>query len=203
MQSPSKTPKLLIIITACLYLPLFESGHAGTLWGLNWQSPAFMDQLSHYLRLIKLICVTVSIYLVMNQIEVIRHTLTNTFVRNGFIATSYIAALLQIPLLCLGIFWNGIFPSSSDYLHQEKAFEQRAIYVHTSDPGAMGKAYHHFYLKCPLAFNRYKLTYITQMDWMGLYDFYLSRNKLVIDNKDKNGSIHRIDLSPFNCQANS
>ena len=114
---------ITLIIMACLYIPFAESWFAGTLWGLNWQSPAFMDQVGNYLRIIKLGGIFVGITLLYRNISVIRVKFANPLVSNFFIYSSYLLALIQIPLLCLGILFNSILSSDLDYMHTEKTFK--------------------------------------------------------------------------------
>ena len=55
--------------------------------------------------------------------------------------------------------------------------------MHTADPGAIAKAYHHFYIKCPKAFGRYGLIHILTTDWMREFDFIVENNALIIEEK--------------------
>ena len=185
----------------CLYLPFIESGFGGTLWGLNWKSPMFMNQLSDKLRLLKLILVTLAVALLVIKREKIKDTFNNTIIRNIFIVSGYLVAAVQIPLLCLGILFEGISSSNLDYLHKEKNFNGRSIYVYTADPGAMGTAYHYFYLKCQLPLNRYELKLIKKTGWMYEYDFEVRGNNLIITDKSEEGKTHLFDITNFTCNA--
>ncbi|QDP02348.1 hypothetical protein FNC98_13935 [Thalassotalea sp. PS06] len=75
-------------------------------------------------------------------------------------------ATLQIIMLTLGILFLTASDSDLRYIHQEQSVDEHTIYIHTADPGAMAKAYHYVYLKCPLPFNRYALHTIGRLNWM-------------------------------------
>jgi hypothetical protein len=196
-----KAPLVIFIIMVCLYLPFIESGFGGILWGLNWKSPMFMDQLSDKLRLLKLILVTLAVALLVIKREKIKDTFNNTTIRNSFIVSGYLVAAVQIILLCLGILFAGVSSSNLDYLHKEKTFIDRPIYVHTADPGAMGKAYHYFYLKCQLPLNRYELKLIKKMGWMYEYGFDVRENNLIVTDKSEKGQTHVFDVTNFTCNV--
>lgn len=194
-----KSPILLLVIAACLVLPFLESWFAGTLWGLNWNTPVFMDQLRDHLRVFKLGLVTLSVFLLFTKYTVIGNTIQKAFYRRLFVILASVLAIVQVPLLLLGIMFEGMSSSNLDYIHKEKSYAERSIYVYTADPGAMGKAYHYFYLKCPLPFNRYELTEITKTNWMYEYTFEVIDNELIIEDKSENGEIKKIDISSFYC----
>ena len=194
-----KSPTLLIAIAACLILPFLESWFAGTLWGLNWNSPVFMDQLRDHLRIFKLALIAISIYLLFTKYSVIGNTIQKALYRRTFVVLASVLAIVQVPLLLLGIMLEGMSSSNLDYIHKEKSYAERSIYVYTADPGAMGKAYHYFYLKCPLPFNRYELTEITKTNWMYEYTFEVIDNELIIEDKSENGEIKKFDISSFYC----
>lgn len=194
-----KSPTLIIVIAACIVLPFLESWHVSTLWGVNWISPAFMDQLSNYLRVTKLILICFALYLLIGKRKVISKSIENAIVRKIFAVTAFLLALVQIPLLCLGILVEGIFFSDLDYLHKEKNYQNRSIYVYTADPGAMGTAYHYFFLKCPLPLNRYELRRITRTNWMRKFSFAVVGNELLIEDKGEGGTTQTIDITGFKC----
>lgn len=190
---------LLIVISACLILPFLESWFAGTLWGLNWESPVFMAQLRERLRVIKLILIAFSIFILTTKYTVISNVIQKAFYRIAFIISAGVLAIVQVPLLLLGIVFESAFSANLDDIHREKNYSNRTIYVYTADPGAMGKAYHYFYLKCPLPLNRYELTEITTTDWMYEYSFDVIDNELIIEDKSKNGKTEKFDISSFQC----
>ena len=129
----------------------------------------------------------------------IRATMENIKTRRPFIAIVWGLALIQFPFLWLGILVEGIMSSDPEYLHKEKQYSDRSIYVNTFDPGAMGKAYHYFYLKCPRSLNRYDLTHIKTTNWMYEFSFDVVENELIIDDKSHGGTITKIDISDFTC----
>ena len=102
-------------------------------------------------------------------------------------------------MLCLGLLFDGVLSSNLSYIHKERNYQDRSIYVYTADPGAMGTAYHYFYLKCHLPLNRYELTQITKTNWMREYSFEVIDDELIIDDKSEEGSVQKIDLSTFKC----
>ncbi|MBU2969866.1 hypothetical protein KO527_10955 [Pseudoalteromonas sp. C2R02] len=194
---------IIFIIMMCLYLPFIESWFGETLWGLNWQSPMLMYQWRDNVRIVKIILVILAIALLSIKREVIRETLNNTIIKNAFLVSSYVVAAVQIPLLFLGIFFEGISSSDLSYIHKEKTFNNRTVYVYTADPGAMGKAYHYFYLKCPLPLNRFELKDIKKIGWMYEYDFEVQENNLIVIDKSEEGKLHSFDISNFTCDNQS
>jgi len=184
-----------------IYLPFIESCHGGTLWGLNWQSPMLMYQWGDNLRIVKFILVILAIALLSIKRELIRETLKNAVIRNIFIITGYLVAVVQILLLCLGILFEGFSSSDLNYIHKEETFNSRSIYVYTADSGAMGKAYHYFYLKCSLPLNRYELKQIQKMDWIHEYDFDVQGNNLIVIDKSEEGKLHTFEISNFTCNT--
>ena len=194
-------PTALIVIALCLYLPFIESWFSATLWGLNWDSPVLMAQLNSKLKLVKLIFIVIGVALLITKNKSISDTFNNTIIKYVFLVSSYLVAAIQIPLLCLGILFHSNSSSNLDYLHQEKTFNNRSIYVYTADPGAMGRAYHYFYLKCQLAFNRYDLKLIKKMDWMYDYSFEVKGNNLVVTNQSEENKSHVFDITNFTCHA--
>jgi len=200
-QKIKKSPSIIFIITVCLYLPFIESWFGGTLWGLNWESPVFMAQLGDKLRLFKLFLVILGVALLIIKYKNIRDTINQTNFNNVFIVSGYLIAAVQIPLLCLGLLLEGVSSSNLNYLHKEKAFNGRSIYVYTADPGAMGKAYHYFYLKCQRPLNRYELKLIKKTGWMYEFSFEVQENNLIITDKSENGNAHVFDITNFTCNT--
>jgi len=194
-------PSILFVIIACLYLPLFESWFGGTLWGLNWKSPMFMDQLGDQLRLLKLIMVILAIALIIIKSEKIKATISSKMIRNVFIISGYILAVVQLPFLLLGVMFAGASSSELNYLHKEQTFNNRSIYVNTVNPGATGKAYHYFYLKCQLPLNRYELKQIKKMDWMREYSFEVKGNDLIVTDKSTEDTSHNFNVTNFSCNT--
>lgn len=76
-------------------------------------------------------------------------------------------ALIQIAIGLIGVLIDATLVTNRDYFHKEFEIENNTIYVFTADPGAMGTAYHYFYLKCPLPLNRYELKFIEKANWVG------------------------------------
>lgn len=200
-QKIKKAPKVIFIITLCLYLPFIESWFFATLWGLNWESPVVMAKLGDKLRLLKLFLVILGVVLLITQYKSIRDTINNTIVKNAFLVSGYLVAAVQIPLLCVSLYFDGISPSKLDYLHKEKTFNDRSIYVYTANPGPAGTAYHYFYLKCRLPLNRYELKLIKKMGWMREYGYEVQGNNLIVADKSEEGKFHIFDITNFSCNA--
>ncbi len=192
---------IILIIVACLYVPFYESYSRSTLWGLNWYSPQFMDQLGGYLLPVKLLLVIIGLVLLYNNIRPIKEVLGDGFISAFFVYSSYSIATIQILFLCLGLLFSSISLSDPNYLHKEKLFDNYSIYVYTADPGAMGKAYHYFYLKCSLPLNRYELKLIKKMGWMYEYGFEVLGSNLIVTDKNKEGKTHTFDVRNFSCNV--
>lgn len=199
MQITKRFTVVMILIAICLYIPLLDSLFPGTLFGLNWHSPAVMAELGENLRIIKLILIVFSIFLIGCENETIRACITKKFLASTFINLSFIFAILQLPFLGLGIMLDKTSLSNTDYIHKEKAFEQGTIYVYTADPGAMGKAYHYFFLKCDQPLNRYKLKQLIKTDWMKTFDYELNNNQLIIKEINDENRVFKIDIKSLNC----
>ncbi|TKB47692.1 hypothetical protein [Thalassotalea mangrovi] len=118
-----------------------------------------------------------------------------------FLPACYVIAVAQILLLTLGIFFLTTSHTDLHYIHQEHNLNEHTIYVHTVDPGAMAKAYHYVYLKCPLAFNRYALKKIGRLDWMREFRVNFDDEKLVITQVNslpsERSNTHIMDISAF------
>lgn len=158
-----------------------------------------MDQLRDHLRIFKLVLIAFSIYVLITKYTVISNTIRKALYRRVFVVFASVLAVVQVPLLLLGIMFEGVSSSNLDYIHKEKSYAERSIYVFTADPGAMGKAYHYFYLKCSLPLNRYELTEITKTNWMYEYNFEVVDNELIIEDQSENGEIKKFDISSFQC----
>ncbi|WP_213609963.1 hypothetical protein [Pseudoalteromonas sp.] len=200
-KSSNNSWLVILLISACLLLPFLESMHGGVLWGLNWHSPRLMDTLSHNLLYIKLVLVITGFILLFVKPEKIKSIIKNKIARWLFFIIFTLVAVVQIPLLCLGIMLNGTSLSRLDYIHKQSTFDDRTIYIYTADPGAMGKAYHYAYLNCPLAFGRYELKQIAKFSWMHQYTFYIEKNNLVVIDKNPSGLTHTFDMSNITCAS--
>jgi hypothetical protein len=143
-----------------------------------------MDQLNSVVRVIKLAMVCAALWLAYRQTQAIRKTFKHVILGRIFVLSSYLVALVQIPMLSVGILFDYALSTNLDYIHQEKHFNDLNIYVHTSDHGAVGSAYHHIYLKCTLPFDRYELTHIKTVNWIRDYELEIRNNKLLIGNNE-------------------
>lgn len=182
----------LIIPLLLILIPLLESLHSATLWGLRWHSPLMMDKLSNYLLFIKLISVVIGMYLCLRwsraNASIIKHKLLSTLFNLLLCALSAI----QIGLLLLGILLIDFGLSLTDK-HQEKSYNSGTIYLLTADPGALGSAYHYLYFKCSSPLGFYELKLIDSLDWIRQFDFYIEQNQLTVTSADK--TITEYDLS--------
>lgn len=197
-----KPPVIIFIIIFSLFIPLLESCFSGTLWGLKWESPLFMDKLADNLKLFKLILVVLGVLLLVANHQSLKNTINKPILRYGFLGVGYLVAAVQIPLLLLGVLFDGA--SEPDYVnkHTEKKFNSQTIYVYTQDSGAIGNSYLYFYLKCQLPFNRYELKLIKKMDWMSDYDFEVQESNLVVFENDNGRQFHTVDMGSLSCRKN-
>ena len=156
-----------------------------------------MDVFGDILRVIKLVLVLIGTLLLAVYNQTIQNTIRHRAAFTTFIIVSWILIPIQIPMLLLGIMFSGVSMSPSDSVHKEKTFDNRTIYAYTADPGAMGRAYHHFYLKCPRALDRYELVKIAKLNWMGSFEFAVTNNELTVD--AENGTSHQFDISQLTC----
>ena len=202
MDTSSNNSSLIIfLISACLLLPFLESMDGGALWGLNWHSPRLMDTLSHNLLYIKLVLVITGLILLFTKPEKIKTKIKNKIACWLFFTIFTLVAVVQIPLLCLGILFNSSSLSTPDYIHKQSMFNDRTIYIYTADPGAMGKAYHYAYLNCPLLFGRYELKRIAKLNWMREYTFYIEKSNLIVIDKSSDGLTYTFDMGDITCSS--
>ena len=198
MPHTEASPRLIILIIVCLYLPFIESMHGATLWGLNWQSPALMDALRDYLIFIKLGMVLLAGYLMAFKYQIMQNTITRGVLRAVFVISTWLLVAVQIPMLLLGIVFGGILSSPADYIHREQTFGNDTVYVYTFDPGAMGKAYHYFYMECPEPLGRYQLNEVARLNWMRNFSFGLDGEQLVV--KEEGGEIFEFSITEHRCE---
>jgi len=190
---------IFITITLCLVLPLLESLSGTILWGLNLHSPAFMHQLNPYIRIIKLMLIMVSLYLLTAKQRELRALIPNVVLNTLFMFFSYGLAICYGFLLIIGIVFSMYVQPDYDYIHRENQFNNTTIYVYTFDPGAMGRAYHYFSVKCPLAFNRYKLNYIARTNWMKDFEFNVQEKTLEITDGREPYNVTTFNISEQQC----
>lgn len=197
MQPKETSPRLVIVIIVCLYLPFLESMFSATLWGLNWQSPAMMDSVGDYLRIVKFGMVCVAAYLMAFNYQIMQNTIKNGIARGVFVISTLLLVGVQLPMLLMGLIMSDLLKTNGDDEHKEQTFGDKTIYVYTFDPGAMGKAYHHFYLKCPKPLGRYQLSRIETLDWMPNFSINLENEQLIVVAED--GTTSKFDISKISC----
>ena len=100
-------------------VPLLETLSSGTLFGLQWSSPLFMDDLRDALVIIKLGGVFLALYLLMTNHSKIRDVFAIKWRFNAFLTTHYLLALLQVPFLLLGLLFVVAEPKN-DWLGEFK-----------------------------------------------------------------------------------
>ena len=184
---------LIISILLLIYLPLLESYIGG---GLHWHSPAMMDKISHYLRPVKFTSVLIG-FLLLARCG-LKGKLPSSIISKIIIGLSYLISAIQLFFLTLGLFFSVLSYSNIDYIHQEKTFEHYTVYVYTADPGAMGKAYHYFNIKCAKPLGIYELKAIKRLNWLGKFDLNIRENTLLITPQktaDDAEKIYTIDLT--------
>ncbi|WP_296045965.1 hypothetical protein [uncultured Alteromonas sp.] len=197
MPHTEASPRLIILIIVCLYLPFMESLHGATLWGLNWQSPALMDATKGYLKLVKLVMVLVAAYLMAFKYQIMQNTIRHGVLRAAFVISTWMLVVVQIPMLLLGILFGGVFSAPADYVHREQTFGNDTVYVYTFDPGAMGKAYHYFYMICPTPLGRYQLHQLAKLNWMRDFSFTLDGEQLLV--KEQDGETFEFTITEHHC----
>ena len=190
------TPLLAVLIL--ILVPLVESLHGGVLWGLNYHSPKFMSQVGDVLALVKLIALCAGMYLLFTQHGTFRHLLKSKWISIILSSVLAIVALIQIAIGLIGVLIDATLGTNRDYFHKEFEIGKNTIYVHTLDQGALGKAYHNFYLKCPLPLHRFELKPIEQTDWV--LDLQLKATDVCFGVFNGRGEFkHDIGLNGINC----
>ena len=197
MPHTEASPRLIILIIFCLYLPFMESLHGATLWGLSWQSPALMDATKGYLKLVKLVMVLVAAYLMAFKYQIMQNTIRHGVLRAVFVISTWMLVVVQIPMLLLGILFGEVLSAPADYVHREQTFGNDTVYVYTFDPGAMGKAYHYFYIKCPAPLGRYQLNMVSRLNWMRDFSFTLDGEQLLV--KEQDGETFEFTITEHHC----
>lgn len=190
------TPLLAVLLL--ILVPLVESLNGGVLWGLNYHSPKFMSQVGDALALVKLIALCAGVYLLFTQHGTFRHLFKSKWMSIVFSCVLAIVALIQIAIGLIGVLIDATLGTNRDYFHKEFAIENNTIYVFTADPGAMGTAYHYFYLECPLPFNRYELTFIEKTNWVWELELKASDNGFDVFNQ-RGEFKYRVSLGEVGC----
>ena len=188
----------LLAVLILILVPLVESLHGGVLWGLNYHSPKFMSQVGDALALVKLIALCAGVYLLFTQHGRLRYLVKSKWLSVVLSCILAIVALIQIAIGLLGVLIDATLGTNRDYFHKEFAIENNTIYVFTADPGAMGTAYHYFYLKCPLPLNRYELTFIEKTNWVWELELKASDNGFDVFNQ-RGGFKYRVSLGEVGC----
>ena len=188
----------LLAVLILILVPLVESLHGGVLWGLNYHSPKFMSQVGDALALVKLIALCAGVYLLFTQHGRLRYLVKSKWLSVVLSCILAIVAFIQIAIGLLGVLIDATLGSNRDYFHKEFEIENNTIYVFTADPGAMGTAYHYFYLKCPLPLNRYELTFIEKTNWVWELELKASDNGFDVFNQ-RGGFKYRVSLGEVGC----
>ena len=188
----------LLAVLILILVPLVESLHGGVLWGLNYHSPKFMSQVGDALALVKLIALCAGVYLLFTQHGRLRYLVKSKWLSVVLSCILAIVALIQIAIGLLGVLIDATLGTNRDYFHKEFAIENNTIYVFTADPGAMGTAYHYFYLQCPLPLNRYELTFIEKTNWVWELELKASDNGFDVFNQ-RGGFKYRVSLGEVGC----
>ena len=190
------TPLLAVLLLVTV--PLVESLHGGVLWGLNYHSPKFMSQVGDALALVKLIALCAGVYLLFTQHGIFRLLVKSKWLSIVLSSVLAIVALIQIAIGLIGVLIDATLGTNRDYFHKEFAIENNTIYVFTADPGAMGTAYHYFYLKCPLPLDRYELTFIEKTNWVWELELKASDNGFDVFNQ-RGEFKYRVSLGELGC----
>ncbi|QOL25523.1 hypothetical protein LP316_14695 [Thalassotalea sp. LPB0316] len=183
--------KYILLAIALIILPLLESFYGATLWGLNFDSPLFMAKVGYWLFYVKYTSVLVGFFLVVFALTRFQQVIKPTWCATLVWFVSLLLAALQIIVMFFGLMINIDTANKLTYYHQQRAFEDSTIYVYTSDPGAMGRAYHYFYLLCEQPLNRYQLELIVKTPWLGrTFEFEVIDNQLQITSADNVSSTY-------------
>lgn len=188
----------LLAVLILILVPLVESLHGGVLWGLNYHSPKFMSQVGDALALVKLIALCAGVYLLFTQHGRLRYLVKSKWLSVVLSCILAIVAFIQIAIGLLGVLIDATLGANRDYFHKEFAIENNTIYVFTADPGAMGAAYHYFYLQCPLPLNRYELTFIERTNWVWELELKASDNGFDVFNQ-RGEFKYRVSLGEVGC----
>ena len=188
----------LLAVLILILVPLVESLHGGVLWGLNYHSPKFMSQVGDALALVKLIALCAGVYLLFTQHGRLRYLVKSKWLSVVLSCILAIVAFIQIAIGLLGVLIDATLGANRDYFHKEFEIENNTIYVFTADPGAMGTAYHYFYLKCPLPLNRYELTFIEKTNWVWELELKASDNGFDVFNQ-RGEFKYRVSLGEVGC----
>jgi len=188
----------LLAVLLITIVPLVESLHGSVLWGLNYHSPKFMSQVGDALALIKLIALCAGVYLLFKQYGAFRHLVKSKWLSILLSSVLAIVALIQIAIGLIGVLIDATLGANRDYFHKEFAIENNTIYVFTADPGAMGTAYHYFYLECPLPLNRYELKFIEKTNWVWELELKASDNGFDVFNQ-RGEFKYRVSLGEEGC----
>jgi len=188
----------LLAVLILILVPLVESLHGGVLWGLNYHSPKFMSQVGDALALVKLIALCAGVYLLFTQHGRLRYLVKSKWLSVVLSCILAIVALIQIAIGLLGVLIDATLGANRDYFHKEFEIGNNTIYVFTADPGAMGTAYHYFYLKCPLPLDRYELTFIEKTNWVWELELKASDNGFDVFNQ-RGEFKYRVSLGEVGC----
>jgi len=188
----------LLAVLILILVPLVESLHGGVLWGLNYHSPKFMSQVGDALALVKLIALCAGVYLLFTQHGRLRYLVKSKWLSVVLSCILAIVAFIQIAIGLLGVLIDATLGANRDYFHKEFEIGNNTIYVFTADPGAMGTAYHYFYLKCPLPLNRYELKFIEKTNWVWELELKASDNGFDVFNQ-RGEFKYRVSLGEVGC----
>jgi hypothetical protein len=157
-----------------------------------------MSQVGDALALVKLIALCAGVYLLFTQYGRFRHLVKSKWLSVILSCVLAIVALIQIAIGLLGVLIDATLGTNRDYFHKEFAIENNTIYVFTADSGAMGTAYHYFYLKCPLPLNRYELRFIEKTNWVWEIELKTSDNGFDVFNQ-RGEFKYRVSLGEVKC----
>lgn len=192
-------PRIPVFVGLLLILiPLAESVNGSVLWGMNYHSPKLMSQVGDMVAWVKLIAVCAGVYLIFKQKGALKLLFKNKWVSNILNIFIAVVAFIQVNLGFFDVAMDMVLTDNTDYFHKEFEIGKNTIYVHTLDQGALGKAYHNFYLKCPLPLHRFELKPIEQTDWV--LDLQLKVTDVGFGVFNGRGEFkHDIGLNGINC----
>lgn len=173
-----------------------DSMFVAPVFGIQWYSQKFMYEVSTYLIWIKLVLVSIALYMLTTSIS---KKSQNTVKAKLVSVLLLLMAGVQILALALTCIWYVVVGTQANNYQQ-----QGNIVMYTSDVGALGSAYHHFSYQCVDKYGFYTLTPIATIDWLRDMSFFEKNEQLIISyngGKTQPQQLKKIDLHGLKCDA--
>jgi hypothetical protein len=185
--------KKLTLALLLIFLPLVDSLYPVIGLGLRWHSPMFMALFNNGFMLAKIVSIAIGLRIFstaslhplplvkpgdatkMTQFVAIQQTIISSVI--------WLVSIVHVLILALVLLLSLTLGRDSDDIHYEQKIGGHIFYVHTIDPGAMGKAFHNVGLKCELPFGRYQIIHLGRIDYVGQFELDLIDEVLHLKNK--------------------